>query len=145
MNTDISYIARIDKVQKESAIKELEAFCVNTEDYRFDMGLITKDCLITFAINDEESTRWYKNQYECSQKVVGKTLVGSIQLWITGQDEYCDFEFWAVSSSIGQACADSKNLRGLLTAFVIGLNGQSLKYDDGSGYIETIFDIDNLT
>ena len=51
----------------------------------------------------------------------------------------CDFEFWSVSSSVGQACLDSKNLQGHLIDFVKNLDGKSLKLDDSSGYIETIF------
>lgn len=145
MSPDISYIVRIDKKQKEIAIKELKLFCVNTDDYQFDQNLITEDCLITFKVNDEESTKWFKSRYEFSRKIKGKTLIGSIQLWISNHEAFCDFEFWAVSSSVGQACLDSKNLKTHLIDFVKKVNGQSLKHGDASGYIETIFDNENLT
>lgn len=139
MNPDISYIVRIDRKQEGIAINELKRFCVNTDDYQFDQNLITKVCSINFKLNDEESTKWFKNENEFSGKINGKTLIGSIQLWIRKHEKFCDFEFWAVSSNVGQACLDSKNLQGHLIDFVKKLDGKSLKLDDSSGYIETIF------
>ena len=140
MKPDISYIARFDQDQKKLAIDQLRNFCMNTANFEFDSTLINDDCLISFAIKDEESTQWFKDRYDFANSVPGKTLIGQIQLWIKEIEEFCDFEFWAVASSVGQACLDSDELRNQLIHFVKNAKGQSLNLDHGDGRIETIFE-----
>ena len=140
MNPDISYIARIPKDQKEMAIDQLKHFCVNTDDYSFNADLISDDCMVTFVINDEVSTRWFKEQYDFSNVIADKTLIGNIQLWIKEIEAFCDFEFWAVSSAVGKACLESKELKKALISFIKQVGGGSLILDYGDGNVETIFE-----
>ena len=140
MNPDKCYIARVDKNKKSAAINELKKFCVNTNDDQFSEKLVSGDCALRFIIDDEEETSWFKERYEFSRSIPGKTLIGEIQLWIKTDKPFCDFEFWPVSSSVGKACHDSKKLIEHLTAFIKNLKGQRLMMDDGSGQIETIFE-----
>jgi hypothetical protein len=96
--------------------------------------------MINFLINDEESTKWFKDQYENASSVPGKTLIGNIQLWIKEIEDFCEFEFWAVAGSVGQACLDSDELRDQLINFVKNVNGETLNLDRNDGRIEIIFD-----
>lgn len=140
MSSDISYIARIPKHLKGLAIGELKNFCINTDDFEFDSNQISTDCMISFLIEEEEATKWFKDEYGFSNSIPGKTVLGNIQLWIKDVEGFCDFEFWALSSSLGRACLDSKALKGHLLDFVKKMEGQSLEIDYSNGFIETIFE-----
>ena len=140
MHPDITYIAQIEKDQKSLAIDQLENFCVNTDDYTFNVDIIGEESTLWFSLPDEESTQWFKDQYEFSNAVPHKTLIGAIQLCIRDHESACDFEFWAVSSSVGKACLDSNELEGLLINFVKKLGGISLQLDYGNGNINSIYE-----
>ena len=139
MNPDISFIVHVNEDKRELAKQQLERFCVNTEDYKFDPNLISDDCMVMFKVKNETSTQRFKEKYEFSGAIKGKTLIGSIQLWIKKVDEICEFEFWAMSSSVGRACLDSRELRKQLIEFVKKSEGISLSIDWGNGHIEEIF------
>lgn len=140
MRPDISYIVRIPKHQKEEAKLELHHFCSNTKGFTFDVERITNDCSVAFIIDNEESTAWIKENYEYARSVPEKTIIGSIQLWISDEEEYYTFEFWPTNSSAGQACLDSVNLKNHLIEFVKKMDGKDLRLDYSNGLIDTIFE-----
>lgn len=140
MHPDISFIARIPKHLKDEAKHELRHFCSNTDDFKFDPDLITNDCSIAFVLDDEESTKWIKEDNTYARSIPEKTIIGSIQLWISNDNEFCDFEFWPTNSTAGQACLDSTELKNHLIDFVKKMSGKDLKLDHSNGLIDIIFE-----
>ena len=139
MKPDFTYFAQVSENRKSLVMQELEKFCINTGDNTFDQNLINEDCQISFLLNDEESTQWFKNASDFSRNLPGKTIIGHIQLWIESYENYNEYKFWPASSSLGRACRDSLELKNRLITFVKNLNGRSLNihWDDGS--IEEVY------
>ncbi len=124
------------------AIDTLAAFCINKDDLTFDRSLIGEDCQISFLLNDETSTQWFKDQYPLSKNIPQKTIIGTIQLWIRLVDNICEFEFWPLSGSVAKACMDSSEVKNHLISWVRKANGQSLDLDLGNGTYQPLLDHD---
>ncbi len=141
MKPDINIIISIDTIKKEEFIASLASFCTNTDTNTFNSNLITEKNDICFLINEEENTKWFREEYEFSQQIEGKLLVGVIDLTIIDHVEnITSFDFWPVFSNGGQVCLDSNELKEQMIIALKNVNGYDIVlYEDGS-YHKTIYE-----